>query len=77
MENIYEKLKLKWNLYIIGRKIRHFDFLIQNHDGALSEFGPVSKEFSLRLVFYKIGLENQRNFLVQQRNKLEKQLYVI
>ena len=69
-----EKLSLRYQIWKTQRQIHNIDDQIYNHDGAISEFGPVSREFSLALSIRRISLVEQRGNLLFQKNRLETRL---
>ena len=74
IKGMYGMLRLKYGIWKTNVQIRGVDNQIYNHDGAIPEFEPVSKEFSLRLGFRRASLAIRRENLLYQRNSLEFEL---
>jgi len=70
----FERIRLRYQHWKVSRQIRNIEDRIYHHDGALSEFGPISRDFSLVLAFRRISLEKRRAKLLYQSSGLESQL---
>jgi len=67
-------LGLRYQIGRTSRRIQRVEDEIDNNNGAIPEFGYVSREFSLALSIKIIILEKKRKDSINKRNKLEDQL---